>query len=122
MSNSLTSLAEAAALIPDGASLSIGGFTVQRHPMALLYELIRLRRRDLYDDPWQLRRYHDSAVNDDAFQCYLDTYVYGVPNRLPAGRDRGRGDRVAHGRGAAHPAQRGGPRGDLPALMRSMGR
>jgi len=44
----LTELSAAAALIPDGASLSLGGFTTQRHPMALVYELIRLRRRNLY--------------------------------------------------------------------------
>lgn len=48
MADKLTSLASAAALIPDGASLSLGGFTTQRHPMALAYELIRRRRRDLY--------------------------------------------------------------------------
>jgi len=41
-------LAEAAALVPDGATLSFGGFTTQRHPMAFIYELIRLGRRDLY--------------------------------------------------------------------------
>lgn len=44
----LTDLAQAAALVPDGATLSFGGFTTQRHPMAFIYELIRLKRRDLY--------------------------------------------------------------------------
>jgi glutaconate CoA-transferase subunit A len=44
----LIELPEAAALIPDGATLSFGGFTTQRHPMAFVYELIRLGRRDLY--------------------------------------------------------------------------
>ena len=44
----LIGLAHAAALIPNGASLSIGGFTAQRHPMAFVYELIRQRKRDLY--------------------------------------------------------------------------
>ena len=39
---------EAAALVPDGATLSTGGFTTQRHPMAFIYELIRLKRRNLY--------------------------------------------------------------------------
>ncbi len=48
MADKLTSLTAAAALIPDGASLSLGGFTTQRHPMALAYELVRLRRRNLY--------------------------------------------------------------------------
>ena len=44
----LIGLTEAAALVPDGASLSFGGFTTQRHPMAFVYELIRLKRRNLY--------------------------------------------------------------------------
>ncbi len=48
MTSKLISLKEAAALIPNGASISFGGFTSQRHPMALIYALIRLRRRDLY--------------------------------------------------------------------------
>lgn len=44
----LIELPEAAALVPDGATISFGGFTTQRHPMAFVYELIRLKRRDLY--------------------------------------------------------------------------
>lgn len=44
----LIDLHEAAAMIPDGATMSLGGFTTQRHPMAFVYELIRLRRRNLY--------------------------------------------------------------------------
>ena len=44
----LIDLHQAAALVPDGATLSFGGFTTQRHPMAFIYELIRLKRRDLY--------------------------------------------------------------------------
>jgi glutaconate CoA-transferase subunit A len=48
MSSKLIALADAVALVPDGATISFGGFTVQRHPMAFVYELIRLRRRNLY--------------------------------------------------------------------------
>ena len=48
MPGKLIGLKEAAALVPDGATLSFGGFTTQRHPMAFVYELIRLKRRDLY--------------------------------------------------------------------------
>ena len=48
MSGKMVGLQEAAALVPDGATLSIGGFTTQRHPMAFVYELIRLKRRNLY--------------------------------------------------------------------------
>jgi glutaconate CoA-transferase subunit A len=46
--NKLIDLSTAAALIPDGATLSFGGFTTQRHPMAFVYELIRLKRQGLY--------------------------------------------------------------------------
>ncbi len=48
MSSKLIDLTQAAALIPDGATLSFGGFTTQRHPMAFVYELIRLGHQDLY--------------------------------------------------------------------------
>ncbi len=48
MPDKLIDLPAAAALVPDGATISFGGFTTQRHPMAFVYELIRQRRRDLY--------------------------------------------------------------------------
>jgi len=48
MASKLIGLAEAAALVPDGATVSFGGFTTQRHPMAFVYELIRRKRRNLY--------------------------------------------------------------------------
>jgi glutaconate CoA-transferase subunit A len=41
------SLEEAAALVPDGASVGIGGSTLSRTPMAMIWALIRARRRDL---------------------------------------------------------------------------
>lgn len=41
------SLEEAAALIPDGASVGIGGSTMSRTPMAMIWELIRQRRKGL---------------------------------------------------------------------------
>jgi glutaconate CoA-transferase, subunit A len=48
MTDKMIDLHDAAALIPDGATISFGGFTTQRHPIAFVYELIRLGRRDLY--------------------------------------------------------------------------
>ena len=48
MAHKLIEWAAAAALVPDGATIFFGGFTTQRHPMAFIYELIRLRRRNLY--------------------------------------------------------------------------
>ncbi len=41
-------LQEAAGLIKDGSSLSFSGFTIWRRPMALVYELIRQKRRNLH--------------------------------------------------------------------------
>ncbi len=34
--------------VPDGAHISIGGFTVNRNPMAAVYEMIRQKRRNLH--------------------------------------------------------------------------
>src|SRR5512137_22289 len=48
MSDKLVELCQITALVPDGATISFGGFTTQRHPMAFVYELIRLQRRNLY--------------------------------------------------------------------------
>jgi glutaconate CoA-transferase subunit A len=42
------SLDEAAALIPDGASVGIGGSTLSRTPMAMIWALIRAGRKDLF--------------------------------------------------------------------------
>ncbi len=44
----LIGVAEAVALVPDGATISFGGFTTQRHPMAFVHELIRMKRNNLY--------------------------------------------------------------------------
>lgn len=41
------SLEEAAALVPDGASLGVGGSTLSRTPMAMIWALIRAGRKNL---------------------------------------------------------------------------
>jgi len=43
----LTSLSDAVARIPDGASIALGGNTVHRSPSAAVHELVRQRKRDL---------------------------------------------------------------------------
>ncbi|MBN1857002.1 MAG: CoA transferase subunit A [Dehalococcoidia bacterium] len=43
----LRSLAEAAALIKDGARIHLGGMAVHNHPMAFVYELLRQGTKDL---------------------------------------------------------------------------
>jgi glutaconate CoA-transferase subunit A len=45
--NKVMSLEEAAALVPDGASVGIGGSTLSRTPMAMIWALIRAGRKDL---------------------------------------------------------------------------
>ena len=47
MNTKVIGLEEAAARVPSGASVSIGGFTSQRHPSALLRALVRKGVRDL---------------------------------------------------------------------------
>src|SRR5918912_3933015 len=47
MGSKLISLAAAAALIPDGASVAFGGSLLHRSPSALTRELARQRRRGL---------------------------------------------------------------------------
>jgi len=42
------SLEEAAVLVPDGASVGIGGSTLSRTPMAMIWALIRAGRKDLF--------------------------------------------------------------------------
>ena len=41
-------LSEAIAMIPDGASLAVGGWTIFRTPMAAAYEIIRQGKKDLF--------------------------------------------------------------------------
>jgi len=47
--NKLMPIAEAVArFVPDGAHVSIGGFTINRNPMAAVYEIIRQKKRHLH--------------------------------------------------------------------------
>jgi len=48
MSNKRITLQQAAEIIKDGSSLTFSGFTIWRRPMAIIYELIRQRRKGLH--------------------------------------------------------------------------
>ncbi len=49
MANKVTTLKSAIkSLVPDGCHLSIGGFTINRNPMAAVYEIIRQQKKDLH--------------------------------------------------------------------------
>ncbi len=50
--NKVVGLAEAAATIADGSVVAIGGHTLRRHPMAMVRELVRQRKRDLHVMGW----------------------------------------------------------------------
>ena len=46
-SDKIMSMSDAAALVPDGARIALGGFAVYQHPMAFVRELVRQGRRGL---------------------------------------------------------------------------
>jgi len=48
LQDKVTTLRQAAKLVPNGAHISLGGFTTQRHPMAFVHEMIRQRKRNLH--------------------------------------------------------------------------
>ncbi len=49
LEDKVMSLSEAVKkFIPDGAQVSLGGFTAQRHPMAFVHEMIRQKKKDLH--------------------------------------------------------------------------
>jgi glutaconate CoA-transferase subunit A len=49
MQDKLMSLSDAVSqFVPDSAHISIGGFTINRNPMAAVYEIIRQRKRGLH--------------------------------------------------------------------------
>jgi len=48
LEDKITTLREAAKLVPNEAHISLGGFTIQRHPMAFVHEMIRQRKRNLH--------------------------------------------------------------------------
>lgn len=52
MREKVVTLDEAVGLIPDGASVAIGGHTMRRHPMALVRAIARARRRGLHLMGW----------------------------------------------------------------------
>lgn len=79
------SLAEAAARVPDGARIALGGFSVYQHPMAFVRELVRQGRKDLTVVGVVNGPEVDMLAGADALACVESSYVglekYGLaPN------------------------------------------
>lgn len=73
--NLVTGLEEAIAVIPDGASVAIGGHTLRRHPMALVRELIRQKKRDLHLLGWNNGMDMDMLVGAGVARVVETSYV-----------------------------------------------
>ena len=71
----LRSLAEAASLVPDGARVALGGHSHRRHPMALIYEMIRQGRKDLRVMGWNNGVDVDILVGAGCVQEVQTSYV-----------------------------------------------
>lgn len=78
-------LREAVGLIRDGDAVAIGGHTFRRHPMALVYEMIRQRKRDLTLLGWNNANDMDALIGAGCARAVETSYVgmsmYGLaPN------------------------------------------
>lgn len=70
-----TSLAEAVAHVEDGQTVALGGSLVRRHPMALIYELIRQGKRDLTLLGWNNAIDMDLMVGAGRVKALKTAYV-----------------------------------------------
>lgn len=73
--NLVKSLEEAISIIPNGVSVAIGGHTLRRHPMALVRELIRQRKRDLHLLGWNNGIDMDMLVGAGVARVVETSYV-----------------------------------------------
>lgn len=71
----LTALADAVDTIPDGASVALGGHTLRRHPMTLVRELIRQRKKDLHLLGWNNGIDFDMLVGAGVARVVETSYV-----------------------------------------------
>ena len=105
MADLVTSLEEAIAVIPDGASVAIGGHTLRRHPMALVRELIRQRKRDLHLLGWNNGIDMDMLVGAGVARVVETSYVgmgpLGLARNMRRAVEGGRVKTVDHSESTA---------------------
>ena len=75
MSSKVVSLADAIALVPDGATVALGGHTLRRHPMAAVAELVRQQKRDLHLVGWNSGIDFDLLVGAGCARIVETSYV-----------------------------------------------
>lgn len=75
MKSKLTTLREAVARIPDGASITLGGSLLRRQPMALVHELVRQRKRHLTLLTWATTLATDMLAASEAIQRWEGIYA-----------------------------------------------
>lgn len=73
--NLVVEVEEAVSEIPNGASVAIGGHTLRRHPMALVRELIRQKKRDLHLMGWNNAIDFDMLVGAGVARTVETSYV-----------------------------------------------
>ncbi len=85
MLDKVTTVSAAIASIPDGSTVAIGGSILRRHPMALVHEIIRQKKRDLVLLGWNNALDFDLLVAAGCARrvetSYVGLYVHGhAPN------------------------------------------
>lgn len=96
----VTSASEAISGIPDGASVAIGGHTLRRHPMALVREVIRQRKRRLHLLGWNNAIDMDMLVGAGVADVIETSYVgmgpLGLARNLRRAVEAGRVKTIDH--------------------------
>ncbi len=69
------SLADAVRLIEDGSTVGIGGSLIRRHPMAVIYEMIRQNKRDLTLLGWNNAVDMDLLIGAGCVKAVKTAYV-----------------------------------------------
>lgn len=79
MQSKVKTLSEAVAMIQDGSTLAIGGHTLRRHPMALVAEAIRQKKRYLHIMGWNNGIEMDALIGAGCADVVETSYI-GISN------------------------------------------
>jgi len=90
----VVSLEQAISNIKDGSSVAIGGHTFRRHPMALVYEIIRQKKKGLKLLGWNNANDMDILVGTGCAESIETSYVgmsmFGLANHFRKAVENGR--------------------------------